>query len=1340
MRNFIPHFIQEKLLEGNIQGQFKAYTMYIDLSGFTPLTETLMSKGTPGAEQLSVVLNNIFGPMVQTVYQKNGFIPYFAGDAITAIFPEHTSGVEALDLLWLAQNLERHFTDENHQKTQFGDFEIGIKIRLSFGDVNWGIVGNKLKTFYFRGSAIDNPCQDNAVVNEQGILFDQFLFHKFKKEHLPDLEVVKKEFYRLKRDLLPPKNEIFQQEIDPLKREILSQFLPTSILDFNQEGEFREVTSIFITFKGVGSHQQINKFASIVLDLVDTFSGYFKEIDFGDKGGMMVVFFGAPVSYENNVDRALEFITALHKDTQDLQHQSELTFRAGISEGLAYTGIVGGKERCQYAVVGNRVNLAARLMTQAEWGYTRVDEQVSRNRNFEFIHIGDTQYKGIKKDIPTYQLSGRSQEYHSGFTSKMVGRATEKAQIIDIAQPIFKGQFAGIACLYGEAGIGKSRLAYEIKQTLLDQKNVHWLNCASDQILKKPFNPFVSFLKDYFQQSPESSNDTNRLNFDRRYRNLLSQLECIEKQEASIVHKELTRTKSILAALLSISLPNSLWDQLDAKGRYQNILESLSVLFIAESLIQPIVIELEDGHWFDNSSREFLNKFANRIRQHPIFILTTSRYLDDGSKPQLFTQEVLEKNHIQRFEIDLSIFSKESLLHFVESKLNGKVSEELLSLLQRTTNGNPFYLEQVIEYFKESHLLKLHNQKWHIKDTNIKVSGSISAILMARIDRLSILVKETVKAAAVIGREFDIPILSEIMKENKEFSKFNGNKSVVLREQIQTAEKVQIWLAMNELRYIFRHSLLRETVYGMQMNTRLKELHGLIAKAIEGLYADNLKEKYVDLAFHFEQAQQEEKTREYLEKAANHARGDFQNEQALEFYTRLLPRIKDKSHRLELLLQKAKVLELIGQWDECNKELASALKLANTESNQLLLGRINNRIGKLSMLKGNYEKALDHFTIAQELFESIKDNIGISKVNGNLGNLYFRQGNYPKANDYFYKSLEYSRSEKLNISNANIVSHLGLAYMNQGEFEKGIEGILEELRHCKNRNDKQGMATLYTNLGIVYFEKGDSEQSLRSYEKGLAFAEELGNKQLTSIAIGCIGSVYQQQGDYTSALKNFLIDLQICEEMGDKQGIAIALGLLGELRSVEGEFDLAKEYLENAIRLGEELGYQKGIAKSANNLGDIYTFQKDFPKAIAYYDQAIRIARRINNQLVLGFSLVEKSEVLVKMKQFDEALKIQNEANTIAQNLGNPDLLFQAALLTGRLKNHTEGPSEAMDFLLPMLYQDVTLAQRADIFFELSFISEGITDYQETALNLYRRLYEETPKYVYLERVKILEQ
>ena len=152
------------------------------------------------------------------------------------------------------------------------------------------------------------------------------------------------------------------------------------------------------------------------------------------------------------------------------------------------------------------------------------------------------------------------------------------------------------------------------------------------------------------------------------------------------------------------------------------------------------------------------------MTRHPIFVLVTSRYDDNGEKVHLFSRETLLDGKHKILEIDLNILQPEAIENFAEIKLQAPISSEFKALLLRTTNGNPFYAEQIIEYFSESNLLQKRRQVWHIKDNSLKLSSSINSILMARIDRLSLLVKETVKAAAVIGREFEIPVLNEVMK------------------------------------------------------------------------------------------------------------------------------------------------------------------------------------------------------------------------------------------------------------------------------------------------------------------------------------------------------------------------------------------------------------------------------------------------------------------------------------------------------------------------------------------------------------------------------------------------
>lgn len=1342
MKNLIPHFIQDRFKAGHAQGQLQAYTLFVDLSGFTPLTEALMQQGSRGAEQLTNVLNEIFEPLVHLVYSRGGLIPYFAGDAFTAIFPADRSEERGQDIIKVAM-LARYLFSK--REFRFNNFTIGIKFGLSYGTVEWGIVGKTdHKSFYFRGKPIDQCAECQVKAKDQDIVVDDELRHQLKQEGFY-LKKLEQGFYKV-WGLLPEEERTLPEraELSALDKAVVRQFLPESVASYQQDGEFRTVISIFLSFQGVESHEVLDEFATIVIEEMHNFSGYFKEVDFGDKGGVMVGFFGAPVSFENSNDRALEFIFSVRENLRQLQLDTGLEYRAGITIGTAYTGIVGGRERCQYAAVGNRVNLAARLMTHAKWGDVLVDSEIQKNHHFNFQHRGDIRYKGIKGNVPTYKLIGRNYESRPAYSSQMVGRNQELSELLSFIQPVFKEQAAGVAYIFGEAGVGKSRLMHELKKLLFEEGLVQWHTCQADQILRKPFNPFITFLKNYFEQYPESTSLANFQHFEERYNQLLEDLEELNRPEAKTARRELVRTKSVLAALIGLNYQDSIWDVLDAKGRYQNTIASIINLFIAESLIQPVIVEVEDGHWMDENSRELLSEFIRQVNRYPIAVVLTSRYLDDGSKPKLLEPALLEQYRLPHLEVDLNTLTPDAVQEFAELRLGGTIHPEFLDTLLRTSNSNPFYLEQMLEYFAERDLLVQENGRWTIHDQDVKLSSSINAILTARIDRLSELVKETVKAAAVIGREFDIPILTQVMRKQDGFAAKNGAASAVLRDQIKRAEKGQIWHAMNELRYIFRHSLLREAVYGMQLRTRLEQLHGLIGEAIEDLYADNIEERYADLAFHYEQANVFDKTCEYLQKAADYARSNYQNQQALDYYEKLLNKLgkqKDNADQIQTYLNKGKVLELIGNWEECERTYEEALSLAKQTRDVLLLGQANNNLGRLLMLKGDYSRAQQYLQVAAGLFESIEDETGKAKAYGSLGEFFFRQGKYDEAKGYFERSLSTDKEESDPTGSAQVAANLGLTHMNQGNYDEGIRCQLAQLKVSERLNDKQGMANLFTNLGIVYFEKGDYDAALESYQKGLKLSEELGNKQLTSIAIGCIGSVYERKGDYLRAMENFQHDLELCEELGDKQGTAIALGLIGELYSIEGHFQRAIEYLQKNLMLCEELGYQKGIAKALNTLGDVFYFTQAYDRSLYYYNRAIEVTRMINNRLVLGASLAEKGLVLLALNRLEELKPVADEAQAIAEALGNPDLIFETRMLLTK-QEHAHGAKEkALQSLENLLQEVAELEEEAAIYYELFLLLPEVEKYRKSALQRYESLYASTPKYLFktrLERLKAL--
>ncbi len=1343
VKHLIPDFIQAQFDKFQYNGNLQACVLFIDLSGFTPLTESLMNKGTTGVEELSNILNEIYEPLVELVYSRGGTIPYFAGDAFVAIFPleeGHISAAAVKNLWETAIAARAYFVARNFK---FGDFTIGLKIGLSAGAVEWGIVGRNNRAFYFRGKSIDDSAeaQEKAKDKPFSIVFDQVIHGLLDQETLNASTLIEPGFYYINNDY-QPEIPTFPNAILPgLEREVLTQFLPKSVIDYNQDGEFRTVTSIFISFEGIDSHRLLNRFAGVVLELINNFSGYFKEIEFGDKGGVIVCFFGAPVSFENNVDRALEFVYALRNELQGLKEKYGLLYRVGMTNGTAYTGIIGGEERSQYAAVGNRVNLAARLMMFADWNETLVDEAIYKNKNFRFQPKGAIKYKGITGQIPTYKLIGKKDAPQSDYEGQLLGRDEEMQALINFSAPLFEKEPAGIAYIFGEAGIGKSRLAYELKKALVSTTKIQWFTCQADEILRKSFNPFIFFLRSYFNQSADDSSDSNLERFEERFEDLYYRLTLTEGEDIQALRSELVRTKSILGALIGIVYFDSLWEQLDAKGRYQNTILAIINLLLCEASFKPTVIEIEDAHWLEANSLELMNELVRQIKQYPIVLLISSRYFDSGAKPEFFYDDLLEEFKINFLEINLNFLEEEAARSMAEIKLNGKVSDYFFEVLKRTTNSNPFYLQQLLEYFIEQDFLTQKDGAWVMRNEKIQVSDSVNTILTARIDRLSPMVKETVKTAAVIGREFDVSILYEVMRYNEEFSTYPGNAKNLLLEQIDIAEQGQIWQELSDQRYIFKYSLLREAAYSMQLRTRLQTLHRLTAQAIEKNYAGKLEARYVDLAFHYERANIFDKTCDYLRKAADFARNNYQNQRALDYYEQLLAKLGNQAallHQIKTYLKKGKILELIGEWDKSEAAYLQALELAKKDRDALLLGQAHNRLGSVKLLKGDYVEGNRYLTAAEQLFESIDDMQGIAEVKGNLGNLNFRQGQYKAAKENFLDSIQLFQAHSREPVNPQIVSNLGLTYMNQGAYDEGIALQRKHLAIYEKHKDKRGMATIFTFMGIVFLEKGEYDQALESFQKGLELNMELGNKQLTAIAIGNTGIVYERKGDFTKAMEHYERDLKICEELGDKQGTAIALGLIGQLLNIQGAFYQAIEYLQKDLMICEDLGYQKGIAKAVNTLGDVFYYLEQYDRSIYFYDRAISVTRNIGNKLVLGLSLVEKGTVLLETSDKATLIQVTEEAQALAKDLGNLDLVFEAELLAAKVMIQQEKTAQAKEQLLQLQQRFLGIDQQAPTFFELHLIEPENETYRRQALQLYETLYEATPRFTYKSRIELL--
>lgn len=875
MKKLLPHFIQENFLQNCCEGEFEAITIFIDISGFTAMTNALMQYGSEGAEILSSILNRIFDPTVNIIYKYGGFIATFAGDAFTAIFP-HTPENNPIYVVDCARKIQAIFNRNGRQETIYTTFEIQVKIGLAVGSINWAIVGKNEKAYYFRGPGIDDCVRAEQHARKGEIVMTSGL----RDELTPDvitLTPLADDCHRV--EILKAQTTISipsRSRRPRISRSVIGSFLPDSIVGFKHTGEFRNCAIAFLAFDGTTDKVVMDQFVSLLIDHCQFYEGYLNKIDFGDKGSFAMLVFGAPVAHENNIERCLDCLLAIRADVPQSARLSHLALRAGITYGVVFAGIIGSQKRCEYTVIGDSVNLASRLMTHSQTNQFLVSESIAQGveEYYTLENIGPITVKGLDHPLLVHALLGKKGLKEKTFIGKFIGRSTEITRARALFAKLERGRFGGLIYIYGEAGVGKSRFIHELRLLYPDY---FWLDFACDGVLKKAFNPFSSAFQNYFQQNPEKSREANRASFEAIYAKVQQSLHQVdhphlEANAIDEIDRELTRLQPVMAGFLGIAYDDSLFQQLDGKGRYENTIYAFKELIKSLSLARPTIIVVEDLHWIDDDSRKAFQTIGRHVDHCPFMIIVSSRYADDGSKPSLTIDADTR-------EIDLGHLSRDGIAEFAESILNAPLAENLLDHIVGKTNGNPFFVEQTIVYYRESEIIKIQDRQWQMVKSAAAIPASVNDLLIARIDRLAGAVKEVVQTAAVLGQEFEIRLLSAML----------GSGQTV--QHLRVGEQAAIWTSLTELKYIFSHALLQDAVYKMQLKTRLRGLHELAAQTLEQLFPND-PGHYSDLAFHYERAENVDKAIEYLEKAGDHARENYQNAQAIDFYDRLIPILK----------------------------------------------------------------------------------------------------------------------------------------------------------------------------------------------------------------------------------------------------------------------------------------------------------------------------------------------------------------------------------------------------------------------------------------------------------------
>jgi len=1187
MHQLVPTYILQNYDAGEFSGELLVAAMFVDLSGFSSMSDALGKHGHHGSEMLAHIMQAVFEPLVHSVYAQGGFVVGFAGDAITAIFMDDCDTSPVLRCASAAIAIQSHFVKTPSYQTSFGSFPISVKIGLSFGKTIWEIYRSADKrkaTFCFRGEAMDTSARAEMRAKPGELWLDNSFYVQVE----PHVTGTLVDGYFLVDAFSAHLNEMPLPDLESLTTRHLDAFFSDEIIKLTQRGEFRPIVNVFLDILS-DEGKRLGDFMEVVFGLQERYGGFFLRPDFGDKGTNLLIFWGAPVALENDIARALNFLL-------DLRHETDIPFSAGVSYRLAYAGFIGSALREDYTGYGWGISLAARMMKSARPGEIWVDGEVVRREDeeFDFGEPQERDFKGFVTRQKVFALLGRKETNEQIYHGTFEGRGDELQKLSTFISPLWDGRFTGIMVVYGDAGVGKSRLLFEFKYSdIFHEHHATWALCQSDEIVRQAFNPFRYWLRRLFALDDEADEETVRAQF----KNKIEQI--ADQTPFEDLCSELKRTRSFLAALLNIYWDGSLYSQLDAKERYQNTLIALSILVRCESLRFPLILHIDDAHWIDNDSRDFLEYLsrtlvADESRNYPVAIIATTR-------PE--NEDLSRSGWAEVSELWLGGLGRSSLTHLASDLLGGPVSDALVTFLEGRAEGNPFFIEQGLQYLRENELIQKRAGVFDIADAEQieLLSTDIQSILVARLDRLTREVKDVVQSAAVLGREFEIRLLLTMLSDQ------------LLMERVHAAETSDIWVSLNEIRYIFRHALMRDAAYAMQLRSRQRQLHVLAVEAMEKIYADEIAAHAGELAYHAERAYLVEKAPGYLEIAGDEAMAQYQNAQALEYYKRALGYLPDDAleKRYRLHLNREKILSHWDQREEQRNELSALQAVAEAiDSDEKLI--------ESRLRRANFSGFVGDYKLAGELASEVLAN------SQSIGRFDFtcdayllvcdsliHQGEITDAVAMGNLGVELAQKHNLRLYEARLLNAMGLA-VTENEPRRASEYLRQALNIFREENDIKGLLMPAINLGNLSGMVGDFTLAENYYEEALGICREVGNRKAETVLLNNLAWIAGLMGDYRRAYALGLRNLRLTREMGERYTETYTLINMSAYADVLGERAAAVKYAEQAKELAHRSGDTSGEAWAQTFLGHALFAVDQFGKSRVAYVEAVKIRQDLN--------------------------------------------------------------------------------------------------------------------------------
>ncbi len=600
----------------------------------------------------------------------------------------------------------------------------------------------------------------------------------------------------------------------------------------------------------------------LMIDAVHRYEGYVVQ----STGDGVFALFGAPVAYEDHPQRALYAALKMQEDLRKYAARLRqagnppVEIRVGINTGEAVIrSIRTDAAHTEYTPIGHSMSLAARMQTLAPSGAIVIADETRKlvTGYFTLNSLGPARVKGASEPIEVFEVTGlgalrtRLQRSASRGLSRFVGRAAELAQMKRIAE-LARGGHGQLVAAVAEAGVGKSRLFHEFKQT----SHSGWLVLEAFSVSHgraTSYLPIVDLLRGYFHIESADSDRVRR-----------------EKITGKILalDRALEDTLPFVFALIGVEAESAALEGMDAGVRRRRTQDAIKRILLRESRNQPLMMVVEDLHWIDDESQALLNLLADAIASARVLLLVNYRpeYRHDWGGRTHYTQ------------LRLDPLGPEIAREMLDALIGDDVDlRALKSLIIERTEGNPFFMEEmVMVLFEQGVLVRTAAVKLAKPLESIQVPATVKGILAARIDRLSVAQKDLLQTLAVIGKEFALELVRHV-------TGLDAESLAAMLTELQAAEFIYEQPSLSDVEYTFKHALTQEVAYDSVLQERRRQIHERTAAAIEALFPTHIEDLLDALADHYGKSGNTEKAIAYFGRAAEQARARSAYEDAIRY-------------------------------------------------------------------------------------------------------------------------------------------------------------------------------------------------------------------------------------------------------------------------------------------------------------------------------------------------------------------------------------------------------------------------------------------------------------------------